>query len=329
MRALIWITVLAAALWGGVWFAASTALRGGVEDWFAAQAGRGLVAERSALSVAGFPSRVDVTLSDLHLADPAQGIGWRTPFLQVFSMSWKPWHLIAALPSGQQVTLPGQVLSLEGQGMLASLELHPGTDLGLNRTRVEAAALRLVSDAGWTLGAARLFAASEEDPSLAATHRLGLTVDEIALDPGLMAALGQTDLPGLAETLHLDAYATFSAPLDRHAAARQPRLTALDLRDARLVWGALQITAQGRMAAGPDGRAEGEIAVTVAGWRRLLPLAVALGWTTADQATVLARGLEVLAQAGPDPEVLNLPLRAAGGRLTLGPLPLGAAPLLR
>lgn len=326
MRALIWITLVAALLWGGLWVAASTAIRNGTESWFAAQAARGIVAEKSGLTVIGFPSRVDVTVNDLTLADPAQGTGWQTPFLQVFSMSWKPWHLIAALPTGQIVTLPGQEIALDGEGMLASLELHPGPDLALNRTRVEARALRLVSTGGWALGADRMFAATEEDPSLADTHRLGLTVDGIAVDPALLAKLQGTDLPARAETLHLDAYATFSAPLDRHADQTRPHLTGLDLRDLRLLWGPLQITATGRMAAGVDGLAEGEIAVTITGWRRLLPLAVALGLTTQDQADVLARGLEVMAKAGPDPEVLTLPLRAAAGRMTLGPLPLGAAP---
>ena len=323
MRVLIWITVIAAALWSGLWFAASSAIRSGTESWFAEQVARGLTAEKSALVVEGFPSRVDVTVSDLVLSDPALGTGWRTPFLQVFSMSWKPWHLIAALPSGQVVTLPGQEIALDGQGILASLELHPGVDLALNRTRFEASALQLISSAGWSLAAEQVFAATEEDPSLVNTHRLGLKLQGITPDPALAAASG---LPARAELLHLDAYASFTAPLDRHVGQSDPRLSALDLREARLDWGPLQITAGGRMAAGVDGLAEGAIEVKIAGWRRMLPLLVALGLTTADQAGVLERGLEVLAKAGSDPEVLNLTLRAAGGQMVLGPLPLGPAP---
>lgn len=323
MRVLIWITVIAAAVWGGLWFVASSSIRSGTENWFAGQAARGVTAEKSALVVQGFPSRVDVTVNDLVLADPAQGTGWRTPFVQVFSMSWKPWHLIAALPTGQVVTLPGQEIALDGEGILASLELHPGISLALDKTRLEAKAVRLISTAGWSFGADQLFAATEEDPSLENTHRLGLKLQGITPDPALAAASG---LPARAELLHLDAYASFTAPLDRHAGQSNPRLSVLDLREARLDWGTLQITAGGRMAAGADGLAEGAIEVRIAGWRQLLPLMVALGRTTADQARVLERGLEVLAKAGGDPEVLNLTLRASGGQMALGPLPLGPAP---
>ena len=323
MRVLIWITVLAAALWSGLWFAASSSIRSGTESWFAEQAARGVTAEKSSLVVQGFLSRVDVTVSDLVLADPSQGTGWRTPFVQVFSMSWKPWHLIAALPTGQVVLLPGQEISLDGQGMLASLELHPGVDLALNRSRFEAKVLQLISSAGWSVGAEQVFAATEEDPSVVNTHRLGLKLQGITPDPVLVAASG---LPARAELLHLDAYASFTAPLDRHAGQSNPRLSILDLREARLDWGSLQITAGGRMVAGADGLAEGVIEVRIAGWRQMLPLMVALGRTTADQAKVLERGLEVLAKAGGDPEVLNLTLRASGGQMALGPLPFGPAP---
>lgn len=323
MRVLIWITVIAAALWSGLWFVASSGIRNGTESWFAEQAARGVTAEKSSLVVQGFPSRIDVTVTDLVLADPAQGTGWRTPFVQVFSMSWKPWHLIAALPTGQVVTLPGQEIALDGEGILASLELHPGISLALDKTRLEAKAVQLISTAGWSLGAEQLFAATEEDPSLENTHRLGLKLQGITPDPALAAASG---LPERAELLHLDAFASFTAPLDRHAGQNNPRLSVLDLREARLDWGSLQITAGGRMAAGADGLAEGAIEVKIVGWRQLLPLMVALGRTTADQARVLERGLEVLAKAGGDPDVLNLTLRAAGGQMALGPLPLGPAP---
>lgn len=326
MRVLIWITVIAAALWSGMWFVASSGIRKGTESWFAEQAARGVTAEKSSLVVQGFPSRVDVTVSDLVLADPARGTGWRTPFVQVFSMSWKPWHLIAALPTGQVVTLPGQDIALDGEGMLASVELHPGISLALNKTRLEAKSVRLISTAGWSFGADQLFAATEEDPSLENTHRLGLKLQGITPDPALAAASG---LPARAELLHLDAYASFTAPLDRHAGESNPRLSVLDLREARLDWGSLKITAGGRMAAGADGLAEGAVEVKIVGWRQLLPLMVALGRTTADQARVLERGLEVLAKAGGDPEVLNLTLLAAGGQMTLGPLPLGPAPRMK
>ena len=328
MRVLIWITAIAAALWGGYWFAASTAVERGVEGWFADQAAMGGVAEKASLRVAGFPNRVDVTVTGLHLANPETGTGWRAPEVQVFSMTWKPWHVIAAFAPGQVVELPGQAVTVDGTDMGASVELHPGTALGLYRIRADGSALRLTSTAGWTLAAAKLVAATEEDPSLADTHRLGLTIEDISPDPAFVQALADPGLPAVIARLHLDAFATLSAPIDRFAGESHPRLTGLDLKDLSLDWGPLQIRALGRMTPDAGGLAEGEIALTITDWHRAMKVIVAMGGLTQAQADVLSNGLQTLADAGPDANVLNLPLKAANGRLSLGPFPLGPAPRL-
>jgi hypothetical protein len=328
MRALIWITVIAAVLWGGYWFAASTAVERGVEGWFADQVASGMVAERSGLRVAGFPSRVDVTVDGLHLANPETGTGWRAPQVQVFSMTWKPWHVIAAFPSGQVVDLPGQSVTVDGTDMGASLELHPGTALALNRIRADGKAVKLTSTAGWSLSAAKLTAATEDDPSLANTHRIGLTVEEIAPDPAFVQALADPALPAVIPRLHLDAHVTLTAPIDRFAGESQPHVTGLDISDLSLDWGPVAVRGKGKLMPNADGVAEGEIALTITDWRRAMKAIVAMGSLTQDQADVLSKGLQTLADAGADPNVLSLPLRAANGRLSLGPLPLGAAPRL-
>jgi hypothetical protein len=328
MRALTWIVVVVAALWGGFWFMASSAVQRGIEGWFADQAASGLVAERAGLRVAGFPNRIDVTVTGLHLADPATGTGWRAPEVQLYSMSWKPWHLIAALRGGQVLDLPGQSVTLDGTDMMASLELHPGTALGLNRIRVTGQGVALTSTAGWTLAAAKVLAATEDDPSLANTHRLGLTVEEVSPDPAFVQALADPGLPAVIPRLHLDAYATLTAPIDRFAGETHPRLSGLDLRDLSLDWGPLTVRASGKLLPDATGRAEGEIALTITDWRRAMKVIVAMGALTQDQANVLSNGLETLAKAGPDPDVLNLPLKAGNGRMSLGPFPLGPAPRL-
>lgn len=328
MRALTVIVVVLAALWGGYWFAASAAVQRGVEGWFADQAANGMVADRADLRVAGFPNRIDVTVDGLHLADRASGSGWRAPQVQVFSMTWKPWHLIAALSAGQVVDLPGQSITIDGTDMGASLELHPGTALALNRIRAEGQAVKLTSTAGWTLAAAKVLAATEDDPSLADTHRIGLTVENIAPDPAFVQALADSGLPAVIPRLHLDAHVTLTAPIDRFAGETQPKVNGLDIADMSLNWGPLTAKATGRLMPDADGLATGEIALTITDWRRAMKVIVALGGLTQDQADVLANGLKTLADAGPDPEVLNLPLKAANGRLSLGPFPLGPAPRL-
>jgi len=210
--------------------------------------------------------------------------------------------------------------------MMASLHLHPTSALGLYETRFEVSTLGLTSDQGWTVAAEKLFASTLEDASNPSVQRLGITVDNLSPDTALLAALATTDLPAMIETLHLDASARFSAPIALNAPDVQPVLMAVDFKDARIIWGALKLTATGALTAGPDGVAAGTITIRIDGWRRFPAVIAALGWISPEMAPNIERGLEVMAKAGPDPEVLELLLVCAEGRMSLGPFPLGPAP---
>lgn len=321
MRALIWIAVVLATLWGGYWFVGAQAAKAGAESALAAQG-----VQYQELAVAGFPNRFDLTLTGVKVDDPATGLGWQAPFAQVFAMSWKPWHLIAALPNDQVITLPDQRLDLESARMMGSLQLVPGPDLALEEVVVEGDALRLASDAGWVLAASRLVGSTKADPTRDNTHRFGLSVLGFAPDPALVTALAATGLPATIEDIHIDGHASFDAPLDRHAGQRQPRLIELDLTEARVVWGPLKLFAKGDLARDAMGFAAGEITLRVEGWQALPPLLATVGAITPDFAPVLERGLQVMAQTGGDTGVLTLPLVAKGGQMSFGPVPLGPAP---
>ena len=326
MRALLWIVLAAAGVWSGYWWVGSGAIEREVTAWFKQQALAGMEAQNDSVIVRGFPNRFDLTVEGLSLADPATGLGWKAPFVQVFSMTWKPWHLIAAMSPGQQIVLPDQTLSIDGTSMKASLELHPNAQLGLYEARLEAGDLTIGSDLGWKIKAAQLFGSTLETTPLA--NRLGVAVKDLMPDAALMAALRGTDLPPVIEALHLDATAHISAPLDRSAPETHPKMTALAIADLRLIWGALQMTAEGELKAAPNGLADGEISIKVAGWRRLPVVLGALGIIDPQMAPGLERALEVMATSGADPEVLLLALKCAGGQMSLGPFPLGPAPRL-
>lgn len=321
MRALIWVVSVLAVLWGGYWVVGSRAAKTGAEGWLA-DAG----VHYQDLTIAGFPNRFDLTVTGIQFADPAQGIGWHAPFAQVFAMSWKPWHLIAALPGNQTITLSDQSLDLASSRLMGSLQLVPGPDLTLDEVVAEGSDLRLMSDAGWVLAADWVVASTRLDQTRTNSHRLGLAVSGFAPDPGLIAALAVTGLPTQIKDIHLDAFVALSAPLDRHAGQNHPQAIALDLTEARVDWGDLKLFARGGLARDATGFAAGEITLRAEGWRSLPPLLAALGLITPDFAPVLEQGLQVMAEAGGDPTVLTVPLTAKDGQLALGPLPLGPAP---
>lgn len=327
MRALIWIVLAATAIWTGYWWVGASQIESGVKAWIAAQPPG--VVSASSVEVEGIPNRFDLTVSDVVVADPAHGVTVSSPFLQVFAMTWKPWHVIAALPSGQVITLPDQKVTLSSENLRASVQVRPSTALALNELVGEAAGVTLTSDAGWAMAINTALVSMAEDATRANSYRLGLRVREIAPDAAVLQALAATDLPDLVDEVFLDADAVLTAALDRNAGQTKPQLSALQISEARVTWGALRFSAKGSLTAGPDGLAAGEIALRIEGWKRLPPILVALGLVKPDVAPTVERMLGIVAQQGGDLEVLQIKLVCKDGRMVLGPLPLGDAPRMR
>lgn len=329
MRRLLFLLVLGTALWSGYWFAGSTALRQGADQWFADQAARGITAEKTSLSVAGFPNRFDMTVEGLKLADPQTGFGWDAPFAQVFAMTWKPWHIIAALPPEQVVRLPDQEIAVASEGLMASFRARPAADLPLAAVVVESGAFLATSTGGWTAGAAKAVASVRAAEGLDAAYDLALDIADLAPDPARLAALTEgSDLPATVSVVHLLARATLTAPLDRHAGAARPRLSTLAVTEALITWGELSVNASGGIAPDDAGFAAGRIDIDITNWQRLVPVLVAAGAIKPELSQTMENMLGALAREGGDPAVLKLPLILSDGRMSLGPLPLGPAPML-
>lgn len=329
MRALLVAVLIAAAAWSGYWFVGAQVMERTANGWFAQQTTRGLVAERDALAVAGFPNRFDMTVTSPRIEDPDSGLGWSAPFVQVFMMSWKPWHIIAALPQEQTLRLPGQDVTVTSTRLQASVVAIPGTDLALDRTTLVGDGVALQSSLGWTGSATSARLATRRAPDRATAHEIGVELASITPDATFRMALQQgSTLPEVIDLLRIDAVADLTAPLDRHVQATAPRLAKLTLREGLLRWGDLVVSASGDVAPNADGQAEGRIDIRIGEWRQLVPVLVAAGLVTTDAAPTITRALELLAQQGDDPAVLNLPLAFQQGRMSLGPLPLGPAPYL-
>jgi hypothetical protein len=327
MRVLIAIVLAAMLGWGGYWFVGSAALDAKINAWFSAEESAGADVGNSAVSIEGFPSRFDVTVTNPHAQDRVTGWGWKAPFVQVLSMTWKPWHLIAALPHEQQIEAPdGETLTLRSDRLMGSLLLHPGLSLALNQAVLEGEKLALSSADGWRWTAQKLVVAAAEDKSWKNGLRLGWQAT--ALVPDAAVAAQVPDLGPVISDSHVDATLQLTAPVDRKFASAGAHVTAVHLRDARLTWGPLVVSAKGSLARGGDGRAEGTLAVTITDWRRLPDALVALGLIQPSARGFAVRALKVLGEAAGNPEALELPLAMHGGRMTLGHLPLGPAPML-
>lgn len=333
MRKLLVLLLIGTGLWSGYWFVGSNAIRQGAEDWFAGAASQGIQAEKTALSVVGFPNRFDLKLEGLSLRDPVSGAGWQAPFAEVYAMTWKPWHIIAALPPEQVVSLPDQEVRIDADGLRASLRARPATDLPLAAVIVESGPLTATSSLGWTTGAARTVAsisADEQVPGagdLPNAYVLSLDISGLVPDPGATARIvAETGLPAEIARVKWLATATLTAPLDRFAGETKPRLAALDLTDSLISWGELSAVAKGRIEPDAQGFASGRIEISVTNWQPMVPALVAAGAIKPELAQTFGNMLAALASQTGDPNMLKLPLVLSDGWVSLGPLPLGEAP---
>lgn len=326
MRWLLWTVAVVALLWAGLWVVAARTTDSALNDWITAQ--RGAIQAR--ISVAGFPNRVDVTAQDVMAGNTTWGPGWSAPFVQVFAMVWKPWHLIAALPQEQTVVLPGGLpVSVGADRLQASLVLFPGTALELNRLSVAGDALRLSlpgTEDPLRIDVLRLAAhrAGDDDTKL----HLGAEAAEILL-PGPMRAAFPADRPAPEGALHLrlDATAALSAPVDRSSLDTPPAMLGLDVADFSLDWGPMTVGAKGQLGIDPQGYLDGRLQLQITDWRTALDLAVMAGALepgVAETWAAFARQLQ-------DPATgrINLPLTYRNGTARFGPLPIGVAPRLR
>ena len=326
MRWLLWIALAATAAWTGYWWVGATTIETSVSAWIKAQPEDQISA--ASVEVHGIPNRFDLTITDLALRSPDLPLRWQTPFAQVFAMTWKPWHLIAALPTGQKITYQDQTLTLNSSQMMGDVMVHPDSDLTLREVVTQSRDLQLISNAGWQISAASLLASLREDPTAAHRYRLGLRLADLLTDASLTPKLAAAGLPPKIDEGYLDAHVSLTAALDRSAAQRQPRPSEIDLDALRLIWGDLRLNATGRITADAMGYADGDIQIDLQGWQMLPPLLVSLGLVQPQMQQTMTTILQNLASQNGAPEDLTLTLVAKNGRMQLGPLPLGPAPLL-
>jgi hypothetical protein len=332
LRILLVIVLGAAALWTGYWFVGARGMDQALAGWFEARRADGWVAHYDELSVTGFPNRFDVNLAGPELADPDTGLAWQAPFFQILALSYRPNHVIAVWPPESRLATPHETYGLEADDMRASLVLRPGPRLALDRATLTARTLNITRDArAGTTAVADLSLAAERAPADdAPAYRLGLRAQGLAPPiPWRNRVDPQGSLPDTFDTVRADLTVTFDKPWDRTAieeARPQPRRIRLRLAEAR--WGRLELAAAGELDVGDDGTPEGEITVKARNWREILELSVRAGALNESLAATLRDGLALVARMAGHPETLDVPLSFSGGRVRLGPVPLGRAPTL-
>lgn len=318
---IIAVTLALALAWSGLWAVTAWSLKGDIDDWFEARRSEGWRAEYAHLSVRGFPSRVDVTLSDVTLQDPARGTGWEGPFFQILGLTYKPGHHILVWPDRQVLTLPSGAVKIDSSGLRASL-INDGEGRIL-RANLEAATLNL-DGPDRVLALAGLKAALQQVPGRPMLYRLGVSAEALA---GPHRAL--TPGSGTADGLQVQAEVAFDRPWTTSLlTGDRPQPTEIDLRLAEYRFEGLELNLAGRLQVDDRGRADGETTLRAVNWREMLDQARSSGQIPDGLARTLESGLALAAGLNGNRETLDLTLSFDDGQVALGVIPLGEAPQL-
>ncbi|PIE13539.1 MAG: hypothetical protein CSA70_04495 [Rhodobacterales bacterium] len=332
MKRLLVVIVVFALGYSAYWAVGARGARAGFETWFDARRAEGWQADYTALDLKGFPNRFDTTLTRPVLADPETGLSWQAPFLQIFALAYRPNHIIAVWPKQQSFATPLARYDVTSDDLRASLVMGADTSLPLERSNLVASSMEVVNtatDQRVALGGVQV--ALHRVETTVSEYRLAVNVDGFAPPAPLKLHLDTGGaLPDTLDALRADVTVGFDKPLDLSAieqARPQPRRIRLRLAEAR--WGALELQFAGTLEVDETGRPTGRITVKARNWRDIIALAEKAGWLPGTVADQFAQGLGMVAGLSGNPETLDLPLSFGGGLMSLGPIPIGRAPVLR
>lgn len=330
MKRLLVVVVTAAVLWGGYWMIGASGVKTGFERWFDDRRTDGWQAEYSELSVIGFPNRFDTTVTNLALADPATGVAYTAPFLQIFALSYQPNHIIAIWPNTQRLATPLGAFDIASKDARASLVFEAGSSLTVDRSNIAVQDLAIAAPNGGTLSAKTLTFAVEQTPTVPNGYHFGINAGDLSLPtlPGLVLQSGV--VPKVFDRFRGDMTVVFDRPWDRFALEKaRPQPTRIDVKlfDAKL--GSLELALAGSIDIDTAGVPTGEITVKAKNWRDIVELAVQTGLLPEQLKRPIEQGLGLLAGLSGNAKSIDLPLEFRGGRVNFGPIPLGPAPIFQ
>ncbi|MFK5997557.1 MAG: DUF2125 domain-containing protein [Rhodobacterales bacterium] len=331
MRILLGIFGFAVLAWFGYWFIGSNAMETGLKSWLQDRQDSGWVADYTSLDVQGFPNRFDATVINIDLADPKYGWAWTAPEFQILTLSYTPNHFIAVWPHKQTVSTPYETHIITSKDMRASFVFEPNTSLALKRSTLTLKDLTVTSGRGEQSSIASAVLATRQTEGVKFAHDIAFDAKGFMPSKSLKARLDPAAiLPPAFKTVSLRSTATFDAPWDRLAIEDvKPNLTRLDITEFDAKWGEVQIQATGSVKVDEEGYPTGSIAVRAKNWRALIRLAVASGALDAGTAQSLETGLGLIAMLSGNNNTLDVPLIFSKHIMSIGPIPIGAAPRLK
>lgn len=329
MRMLKWLS-LGATLWLIYWALAAWGLRTGLDQWFSEQRRQGWQAEYESLKTGGFPFRHVTHLTQPGLADPGTGVAWSADWIEFDSPAlWPGAQTLRFSATPQRFSYFDQTFTLVANAMRAEMQLAPGLALQLERISLNSQDWQISKAAAPVLEAQSLnFLLQQQEPA----NRYRLTVKALGFSPAsnyrlLLAA--RDPLPQRFETLNVSAMVEFDTAWDRRAIElRRPQPRRINLELAEAQWGTLHLKAAGDLHVDEAGQLTGDLAVQLENWKDLLDMAERASLLPPTARGGLERILAIFAARSEQPNKLDVTLNFLQGQMSIGPLPLGPAPVI-
>lgn len=336
MRRLIWLAIVFSCLWAGYWFAVATALEIGLTKYLPKEPRRGdpVQISYSDLSLRGFPDRFETRITDITLTNAKNGIRWSGPFFQISALSYKPYHITAALPDDQTLRLPGEELHITNDQNGANIEFAPralfDSAAVINHAGLKMRNVAVSSSLGWKAafdGASVTIDQTDADPL---RYDLTANIRAITLPEQMRRLFDPAHLqPAALDSFNLNGTLAFTTPLNLLAPHHdQPALSEIMVKGMAFVWDDVQFLADGSLQIDGNGTPNGTLNLTAHNWQKIYQLADQANAVDPDYAQTIQNGLKVLAGMSKGANVIKAPLILSDGQMFLGPFPIGPAPRL-
>ncbi len=331
-RRWVWIVLLAVVVVLGTagtvtWYLATRYLMQGFADWQAGLGQAGWQVDAGKPAAGGWPFAATATIPAVSVNDRGHmvpgGMDWHAAYLQLRIYAWHPRTLVASLHGKQSLGLGAVSSGYTAESMTIAIPLDSASPAQSADVRV--AKLRVGRG-----GLESLHALLNVDPSAGSagsTMTLSADAEAITLTGEAARPLG----PQISR-LQLEAVSTgtLATGQDARAVAATWRASggALQIRDLRLLWGPLDLTASGTLALDENLQLQGDGTAHAVGYAETLDALATHAVLTRAAATAAKAVLSLLANYpanGAAPSV-DVPLTLKNGVLTMHQVPLVRVP---
>lgn len=324
------LACVAGTLW---WFLLARGQEAAIAQWFEGRRAAGWQAEHGAISVAGFPLRLDRRIAQIALADPGTGWSWRLPEVAVTGEALSPNQFDMTLPARHEIAVPGERVEITHTVFTASARLAADPRLEWQEGGAMASGIRAAAQSGWSASADSLdLSLTRRAPESAPpnSYALSLVARTVVLPKPVIERIDPTGfLQPEVQELTVRGTAALDAPLDRLALEDgQLALRAATIRQISLNWGDLSLEARGRFDVDPNGYPAGEIDLTLVNWRQMIAIAREAGALNPSLVDAAEQALEFIARLRGGSDRLDVPLGLSGGKIRIGPVAIADAPRL-